>query len=158
MKSVFDCKKCGLCCDGKGGIVVTNKEIARIANFLKVPLEVFIEKYTYLNNNKVKLKSQESNYCIFFQNGKGCSIHCVKPDVCLAWPFFKGNLEDEISFSLAKQGCEGINPSCEFKDFVAQGISFLKENGLIKTLKNNCPEQQAANALKINSKLYDPTE
>lgn len=157
MKPIFECKKCGQCCYGKGGIVVTYKEIERIANFLKVPLEVFTEKYTYENNNKVKLKSQESNYCIFFQNGAGCLIHSVKPDVCLAWPFFKGNLEDEISFSLARGGCDGINPCCEFKDFVAEGIAYLQNNGLIKPSKDAALENQTPNALKINSKLFDPS-
>lgn len=158
VESVFECKKCGQCCAGKGGIVMTYKEIERIANFLKVSLEVFVEKYTYQNNNKVKLKSQENNYCIFFQNGEGCLIHSVKPDVCQAWPFFKGNLEDEISFSLARQGCEGINPRCEFKDFVAEGIAYLHDNGLIKHSKISGMEDQTPNALKINSKLFDPSK
>ncbi|GAB6887142.1 hypothetical protein JCM13304A_06400 [Desulfothermus okinawensis JCM 13304] len=69
----------------------------------------------------------------------------VKPDICLAWPFFKGNLEDEYSFFLAKEYCPGISRDVSFEEFRKYGLKFLREHDLLKK------DKDAPNALKIDS-------
>ena len=42
----FDCKMCGECCYGEGGIFMEEDEQKRIAKYLGLDLEDFLEQYT----------------------------------------------------------------------------------------------------------------
>ncbi len=144
MKEIFECKMCGNCCTGEGGIIVTIEEIKRISSYLDVEEREFIEKFlTKTPEEKYSIKIGEKGYCIFFDPHVGCTIHKVKPDICTAWPFFRGNLEDENSFLMAKEYCPGICRDIEFNKFREVGYKFLKENGLVKK------DKSAPNALII---------
>ncbi len=141
---VFDCKMCGECCYGKGGIVVGPEEIKRICNFLGITVEEFSSIYlTEEGGGKYSLTCGEDGYCVFFEKGRGCSIHPVKPDICRAWPFFRGNMVDESSLEMAKQACPGIARDVSFQEFCLMGRIYLKDHGLIKK------EKGAPNALLI---------
>lgn len=133
--SVFTCRMCGECCQGQGGIVTGIREQERIAAFFNLTVSQFVRKYLEIRNNKHCIKTRKDDYCIFFDPKDGCAIHPVKPDVCLAWPFFRGNLLDEYSFELAKDYCPGLDPEATHTDFVAQGIYYLRRHGLISGLK-----------------------
>ncbi|WP_456324479.1 YkgJ family cysteine cluster protein, partial [Desulfonauticus submarinus] len=100
-KEIFYCQKCGHCCEGKGGIVVSLEEQNKISSFLNLSIEEFQKKYLEQNQGKDVIKTK-NNFCIFFDPKKGCGIHPVKPKVCAAWPFFRGNLVDENAFEMAK--------------------------------------------------------
>ncbi|MFP4168310.1 MAG: YkgJ family cysteine cluster protein [Desulfonatronovibrionaceae bacterium] len=141
---VFECLMCGSCCQGQGGIVTALHEQQRMADYLGLSVQDFFSRYLEIRNRKYCIKTREDGYCIFFREGKGCDIHPVKPDVCRAWPFFRGNLLDELSFDLAKDYCPGINPRAGHADFVRQGISYLIEHGLADGLQKG-----PANALLI---------
>ena len=142
---VFECKMCGECCRGEGGIIVTKSEIERISNYLNISQKEFIEHYlTRTPSGKYSIKMSKEGYCIFFNKNKGCIIHKVKPNICRAWPFFKGNLEDVLSFNMAKTYCPGIHRDVSYRDFVEYGHKYLKENLLITE------EKLGPNALKIN--------
>lgn len=145
---VFNCKKCGHCCEGRGGIVLSGHDIARLAKFLELEQIDALRDYTYEISGKVRLISGSDGYCIFFRRGSGCSVHPAKPDICRAWPFFRGNLNDRHSFAMAKEFCPGILPMSEFEEFTAQGIKYIMTNGLasshaealnIHDLINKCP-------------------
>ena len=116
----FECKTCGTCCYGKGGITVNEKETENIADFLNIQPDVFVEKYCETRNNKLYIRTGKDNYCIFFHKEKMCLIHPVKPDICALWPFFPANVEDKHAWDLAKEACPGINPDCTFEEFVKQ--------------------------------------
>ena len=117
----FDCKMCGQCCYGKGGIIVSDIEAARIAGFLDIGLEEFKSKYTEVRNNQRMLEVGEDGFCVFFDKEKQCLIHTVKPDICYLWPFYDANMNDEYSWDMAKDACPGINPDATFEEFVKQG-------------------------------------
>lgn len=141
---IFVCKKCGHCCEGSGGIVLSFKDIERLCKFLKIPEETFFSDFTDKQNRKRVLKSSNSNYCVFFKKGIGCSVHDAKPDICRAWPFFKGNLTDSVSLKMARDYCPGISPDCTFDEFVETGIKYIRDNGL--TAEN----ESGAEALKLS--------
>ena len=143
-EKVFECRMCGNCCQGQGGIVTSEPEQKRIADFLGLSLDNFLDSYTEFRNGKRCIKTRENDCCIFFHAGEGCGIHPVKPDVCRAWPFFRGNLLDELSFELAKDYCRGIKPDAAHEDFVREGIAYLERNGL-----SGARATGAANALLI---------
>lgn len=130
---IFDCKMCGHCCEGQGGIVLSPKDLKRLATFLgKTETEIMTD-YCYVRNGKVRLNNTDDGYCVFFKSSEGCGIHPAKPDVCRAWPFFRGNLVDSVSLNLARAYCPGISRDCEFESFRSVGLIYLAENELIST-------------------------
>ncbi|GAB6161447.1 YkgJ family cysteine cluster protein [Desulfothermus naphthae] len=143
---VFKCQMCGECCKGEGGIIVTLKEIQRMAKYLSLTPSDFMDKFICKTpDGKLSLAVKKDGRCVFFDTEKkGCTVHPVKPDICLAWPFFKGNLEDEYSFLMAKEYCPGILRHTKFDEFKKYGYFFLKKHNLIKD------EENGPNALKIS--------
>jgi len=143
-KLAFTCQMCGQCCQGQGGIVVTNEEQQAIANFLNLTVGEFRNRYIYTRADKDFIRTNEQRFCIFFKKSSGCLIHPVKPKVCQAWPFFRGNLVDKTSWEMAKEYCPGICHDVSFEEFVHQGLAYLQKNGLISKKDN-----REANALKV---------
>ncbi len=127
---VFDCRMCGHCCEGSGGIIVSPKDLVRICDFLNTSPEDFTNKFAIMHNGKLTVRTGKDGYCIFFVQNKGCSVHEGKPDICRAWPYFRGNMVDAQSLFLAKDFCPGINPEVEHKDFVQAGEKYIEENNL----------------------------
>ena len=116
----FDCKMCGHCCLGKGGIFLQPEEIDRIAAFVKETPESFTTRFCYRKNGRVYIKSGSDDYCIFFDRDKQCLIHPVKPRPCSAWPYYPALLKDEGSWRMAQEACPGINPHCTHETFISQ--------------------------------------
>ncbi len=142
--SVFDCKMCGHCCQGQGGIVASASERERLAAHLGLSVDEFCAVYTQPQGAKLVLRSREDGFCIFFDPEKACTVHPAKPDVCRAWPFFRGNLVDEVSWELAQDYCPGIRPESGHAEFARQGVAYLVNKALTKQGR---PDE--ANALRI---------
>lgn len=140
----FSCRMCGHCCQGTGGIVVSPEEQQRLCRFLQLDLTSFCNQYTELTASKRIIKSNASGYCVFFDKKSGCLVHDAKPDVCRAWPFFRGNLLDPTSWKMAQDYCPGICRQVSHGEFVRQGLIYLKTHGLIHH------QDLDANALKIS--------
>ena len=153
MSTAFTCRMCGHCCQGQGGIVLTAKDIRRLAQGLNISSEECLHTYTTLDAGKQVLTSQSDGTCVFFQSGRGCTVHAHKPDVCRAWPFFRGNLEDEFSWRMAQESCPGINPDIPHQEFVRQGLLLLHREGLIHP-----PGTESPTALTTGHLLPDYTK
>jgi len=126
----FKCKMCGHCCLGEGGIILTSKDQIRLAEHLGISVDELIKKYTHVRNDKLHLVTKKDGYCVFFE--EGCGIHPGRPDICRAWPFFRGNLVDEISWQMIQDYCPGVNPDASHKEFVEQGRRYLREEELLR--------------------------
>jgi len=126
----FECKMCGHCCHGEGGIVMTQKDQSRLANHLDISVEELVEKYIHERGDKLHLNSGEEGYCIFFK--EGCGVHPGRPDICRAWPYFRGNLIDETSWQMIQEYCPGVNPKAGHKEFVRQGRDYLRNEDLLR--------------------------
>lgn len=83
-----------------------------------------------MHNGKLKIRTGNDGYCIFFVQGRGCTVHKGKPDICRAWPFFRGNLVDAESLHMAKEFCPGIDPGVTHETFAAEGRRYLEEHSL----------------------------
>ena len=129
--TAFDCRMCGHCCEGKGGIVVSPSDLQRLCDFLRMPADAVIAAYGEQAGDKLKIRCGEDSYCIFFRQGKGCIVHEGKPSICKAWPFFRGNIEDPESLALAKDFCPGINPDISHEDFAREGMAYLEKERLL---------------------------
>ncbi|WP_320170297.1 YkgJ family cysteine cluster protein [Maridesulfovibrio sp.] len=128
MDQAFECRMCGHCCQGEGGIIMTAKDRKRLAGHLGISEEELVEKYSECVHGKIRLVSRKDGYCVFYDNG--CGVHPGRPDICRAWPFFRGNLVDETSWEMIQEYCPGINPKAGHAGFVAQGKEYIKAEGL----------------------------
>ena len=142
----FVCRMCGECCRGSGGIVVTVEEARRISEHLGLGLELFYDRYTVWAGEKRLIAGDAERGCVFLSEN-GCAIHAVKPDVCRAWPFFRGNLIDESSWLLSQDSCAGIIAEVDHREFVRQGLDYLATHGLLRDEDRG--DVQAPNALKV---------
>lgn len=129
--SLFHCRQCGHCCEGQGGIIVSPADLERLAAFLALAPETVAEQFGERARGKLRIRTGEDGRCVFFRHGTGCAVHEGKPAICRAWPFFRGNIEDPVSFELAKGDCPGIAPEASHGDFARAGRAYLAEQGLI---------------------------
>ncbi len=116
----FECRMCGECCFGEGGILVDPEESERIAHFLGLTPDAFLSRFCYATHGRTYVKTGPDNFCIFHNTEKGCRIHHVKPGICSRWPFYPAILSDEENWELAKDACPGINPDGSFEGFVRE--------------------------------------
>ena len=130
MTQAFDCRMCGSCCRGAGGIVVGDKDLERLCAHTALSPEEFGARFAERRNGKLKLRVGVDDCCVFFTVGQGCTVHPAKPDICRAWPFFRGNLLDAESLSLAKEYCPGIHPDIGQAEFARRGMAELEEENL----------------------------
>ena len=114
----FECKKCGECCYGEGGILLQAEEIEKIADFLDLTVESFLALHGEERHGRRYIRSASSGYCTFFDQDQQCIIHPVKPGSCSLWPFYPALVKDEANWNHAKEACPGINPAATFEDFV----------------------------------------
>lgn len=129
-QSLFDCARCGHCCEGSGGIVVSNADLARLCAHLGLEAGAFEARYGQRRGGKLHVKPGPDGRCVFFVQGTGCGVHEAKPDICRAWPYFRGNLADSESFAMAMDFCPGIPKGQPHEDFVREGLAYLKDAGL----------------------------
>lgn len=128
-EQAFECRRCGHCCQGLGGIVMTRQDQRRMAAHLRIKEGAFLAGYTEQRDGKTSLKSRKDGFCVFFDHG--CGVHQARPDVCRAWPFFRGNLVDAASWEMVQDYCPGVNPKAGHAEFVRQGREYLRANGLV---------------------------
>jgi hypothetical protein len=123
----FECKKCGECCYGEGGIRVRRGEIERIARFLKMEPDRFLTQYCEIRNGRRYVTTGPGGFCVFYDKDKACLIHPVKPRPCTLWPFYPALLADEGTWKYAQEACPGINPDCTHEEFVRQARETCKD-------------------------------
>ena len=129
---VFACRSCGECCHGSGGIVLQHGDILRLAEHLGLPLDGFCARYAEKHRGVYRLRSGKDGACVFWDNTAHCAVHAAKPDVCRAWPFFRGNLEDATSLFMARECCLGIHASVSFTQFRQAGFRWLLSAGVFR--------------------------
>ena len=77
----------------------------------------------------------------------------AKPDICRAWPYFRGNLLDPGSLELSKEFCPGIPSSLSHAAFARQGLDWLVRENLAGSAGAD-----EANALQITDLLESLAE
>ena len=132
-QTAFSCQRCGHCCHGEGGIVLKPRDIARLAEHLGLGPDELLDRYAAKNGSKPNLRTGPDGDCVFFEPDTGCGVHPARPDVCRAWPFFRGNLVDETSWEMIQEYCPGVNPEAGHAEFVRQGREYLARHGLLGT-------------------------
>lgn len=120
---IFNCKQCGDCCAGRGGIHVRPQEVEAMAALLSMPVEDFLRNYVEASVTGSRLTVADKGSCVFLLEGNLCRVHPVKPFICRQWPFLPILLLEADELEHAKGACPGINPKCSHEQFVAEALS-----------------------------------
>jgi Fe-S-cluster containining protein len=146
----FKCTQCGNCCTGGPGFVwISDEEIHRLAEFLKLTQEQVRLKYCRKVGGRWSLKERrtpQGNYdCVFLTEipaarggnkdlpagaqaplaRRGCSIYAVRPLQCRTWPFWHSNLDEPDSWARAGEKCPGLNGGT--RTFSVEEIEALRD-------------------------------
>ncbi len=86
------CQRCGRCCKDEISIAVSIEDCRRIAKHLGINQKKFLMKYTKPHNLKGPevgsarlIRKDQGAHCPFYDSQQpGCSIHKIKPQVCMA--------------------------------------------------------------------------
>jgi uncharacterized protein len=86
IESQIDCRSCANCCK-VAETDVTRRDIARLARYLGVTEQAFIEEYTTTSafEQKEPILRRRDNGCIFL-DGNDCTIYGARPDTCRDFP------------------------------------------------------------------------
>jgi len=114
---VFQCRQCGDCCAGRGGIYVKPDELAAMAALLDMPVAEFSRRFVEASDLGPRLTVADE-VCVFLMVGGLCRVHPVKPYICRQWPFLPVLLVDPDELENAKTACPGINPESSHEDFM----------------------------------------
>jgi len=127
--TVFQCRQCGDCCAGRGGIHVKPDEVAAMAALLHMPAAEFSRCFVEASPMGPRLTVADG-VCVFLMAGGFCRVHPVKPFICRQWPFLPALLVDPDELENAKTACPGINPACSHGDFMDAALGHgAKEKG-----------------------------
>ena len=82
------CQRCGNCCRWPGLVRVTEQEVDVIANYLNIPVDEFIEKYTEVTPDRrgLTIISKSDGSCLYLEEPNNCLINDVKPAQCSGFP------------------------------------------------------------------------
>jgi Fe-S-cluster containining protein len=78
-----DCMQCANCCKTTSPIF-TNKDIVRIAKFLRMKLQDFIAMYLKIDKDQDYVL--KSSPCVFLDEDNSCNIYNVRPKACREYP------------------------------------------------------------------------
>jgi uncharacterized protein len=88
---------------------VSPSEANAIAEFLKISVEEFIQKYTRRIGNRLSLIEHSRTYDCVFLKGKKCQIYPVRPKQCRTFPWWPENLKTPDHWKSTSERCEGID-------------------------------------------------
>ncbi len=91
---VFQCRQCGDCCAGRGGIFVKPDEVEHMAALLQMPVAEFCRRYVEASALGPWLTVADNGVCVFLMEGNLCRVHQVKPFICRQWPYLPALLVD----------------------------------------------------------------
>ena len=104
----FNCQAgCTKCCQTKGFVYLTEKDLVQIAEFLRQSPEDFEKRHVYRTRHLLRLRKPRGSQCHFLVDS-GCSIHPVNPVQCRVYPFWPELVEKPAAWRRESRRCPGI--------------------------------------------------
>ena len=87
MPVFHDCQRCTACCRWPGQVKLSDGDVTRIAEFLRLTEVEFIQSHTRLQHDRrgLALQEQADGACVFLKDDL-CAIQPVKPQQCRDFP------------------------------------------------------------------------
>ena len=106
----FGCTQCGKCCTGAPGYVwLEEDEVEKMAEFLGISKQEFIQRYTREVDGELALLEFPRSYDCIFLRDKKCLVYGARPKQCRTFPFWPENLTSKQAWEATARRCEGIN-------------------------------------------------
>jgi Fe-S-cluster containining protein len=104
----FECQPgCTACCEKQGFVYLTEDDITRLADYLKLTQADFEDRFVFRTKNLRRLRVPRHAQCEFLMGG-GCSVHVAKPTQCATFPFWPELLDSRKEWHQAGRLCPGI--------------------------------------------------
>ena len=85
IEQLIDCRQCAECCRVTE-VNLTERDIEKLARFLRVSTKQFLEGFTSLDTDgNIILRREEGSGCIFL-HGKDCTVYDARPADCERFP------------------------------------------------------------------------
>ena len=107
----FECCQCGQCCCGYGGTYLQEQDIINISAYLGVSADKFLTDFCIPSAGRYVLAQKKDGYCVFWD--ELCTIHPVKPKMCMAWPFIENLLRNPLGWDVMAEACPGMRKGFE---------------------------------------------
>lgn len=85
---LYFCQGCSNCCKGRGDVVLMDEDIDKLADFMEMERQDFIDSFCRLRQYRNGLSIRESTQtgdCIFLEAGK-CCVYEARPEQCRGFP------------------------------------------------------------------------
>jgi len=104
----FQCQPgCTNCCRQKGFVYITEGDLTRMAEFLRMGAREFEREFVYRTKHLLRLRMPRHTQCHFLRED-GCSIHPAKPTQCRIFPFWPEQVESKREWREIAAYCPGI--------------------------------------------------
>jgi Fe-S-cluster containining protein len=116
VEDIFVCARCGYCCRGETTVSLDEDDQQRMAAGLNMEREDVEAQYWRVTGNVVQMKTIDG-HCIFFQEGRGCTVHEGRPWRCGQWPLHPSILGDRNNLETIRESCPGLNKELSYEEF-----------------------------------------
>lgn len=118
LSDIFNCSRCGYCCQGETTVSLDAEDQKRMINKLGLSRDEVREQFWRVTGNVVQMKIVD-HHCIFYNEDSGCSVHEGRPWRCGQWPLHPSILSDENNFKTIRDSCPGMNKDLSYDEFCA---------------------------------------
>jgi Fe-S-cluster containining protein len=105
----FSCRQCGKCCRGPepGYVWVDVEDVDRLARRLGLSRDDFGRRFLRQVEGRLSLVERPNADCIFWEEGRGCTVYEDRPPQCRTFPFWPEVIATEASWR-ARSWCHGV--------------------------------------------------
>ncbi len=118
----------GHCCWGAGSVYIFPDDIARLAEFLKMGIDEFLDKHVDIIESppihikydgkipQLMFKEVGEKAACHFQDEKGlCTVHLARPFQCSGYPFWRMNTKNKEAWEKLAAHCPAVKASRKTK-------------------------------------------
>lgn len=84
-----------------------------MAQFLKLPVHKFMQKYIRRVGSRYSLIESKTTFDCVFLKDKKCEVYAARPIQCRTYPWWPQNLSSKEAWNKTAQACEGIDDQAE---------------------------------------------
>jgi len=112
----YDCSKCPAYCCSYESIVVTKRDVNRLAKHFDLDPEIALTRFTKIRDGEQVLRHQKDkiygSVCMFLDTkARRCTIYNARPGVCHSYPeFSRCGYYDFLRWERKQQGDESFVP------------------------------------------------
>jgi len=124
----FECvAECTNCCTHPGDVFLTKSDTKRIAHYLGLNTQEFLDQHCEERDNKIRVSDPNKGACRFVTT-TGCSIHTAKPLQCQTFPYWPEYVSSKRSWKKLRHFCPGIGtgPSISLSEIRSQAQATLE--------------------------------